>query len=68
MTSAPVEEGELPPFTNQRARCARCGGGGPIRVHFDRDCADARGDHFHRAVPVRASVGRALQRVTSLAW
>jgi hypothetical protein len=23
-------------------------GRGPIRVHFDRDCARARGDHFHR--------------------
>lgn len=34
-----------------------------IRIHFDRDCAEARGDHFHRSLPVRAPVGQALQRV-----
>ena len=22
-----------------------------IRVHFDRDCAEMRGDHFHRICP-----------------
>jgi hypothetical protein len=53
----------LPPFINQHGRCPRCAGRGPIRVHFDRDCAHARGDHFHRTLSVRASVGRAVQRV-----
>jgi len=44
MTTAPVEQAaDLPPFTNQRERCRRGGGRGPIRVHFDRDCADALG-------------------------
>jgi hypothetical protein len=59
MTTAPGAEAALPRFTNQRAACPRCGRCGPIRVHFDRDCAEARGDHFHRSVPVRASLGRA---------
>jgi hypothetical protein len=48
MVTARVEEAELPPFTNQARPCPRCGGRGPIRVHFDRDCARARGDHYHR--------------------
>jgi hypothetical protein len=51
MTTAPVEQTDRPPFTNQRARCQRCGGGSLIRVHFDRDCTDARGDRFHRVCP-----------------
>ena len=50
MTTAPVEERDLPPYRH-RGPCPRCGGNGPIRVHFDRDCADARGDHFHRVCP-----------------
>ena len=37
----------LPPFSNQRG-CLRCGARYEIRVHFDRDCAAVRGDHFHR--------------------
>src|SRR4029453_1611779 len=45
----------LPPPPGARADrprpCRRCGGRGPIRVHFDRDCARARGDHFHRRCP-----------------
>jgi hypothetical protein len=45
MATAPVEEADLSPFTNMRARC---GSRRLIRVHFDRDCAEARGDHFHR--------------------
>jgi hypothetical protein len=48
MTAAPVEQSDLPPFSNQRARCARCGNRRLIRVHCDRDCAEAHGDHFHR--------------------
>jgi len=46
-----MEQADLPPLTDQRARCPRCGDGRPIRVHFDRDCADARGDHFHNICP-----------------
>jgi hypothetical protein len=49
-TTAPAEA-SLPPFTNQRAICAGCGRRGGIRVHFDRDCARAKGDHFHRLCP-----------------
>jgi hypothetical protein len=51
MSTPPIEEAELPPFTNRRACCVRCGGGAPIRVHFDRDCGEARGDHYHRVCP-----------------
>jgi hypothetical protein len=46
-----VEEADLPPFSNQSGARSRCAGRGPIRVHFDRDCARARGDHFHRVCP-----------------
>jgi hypothetical protein len=46
-----VEEADLPPFTSQSGRCPRCARRGPIRVHFDRECAEARGDHFHRVCP-----------------
>jgi len=45
MTTAPVDETDLPPY---RHPCPRCGGRGPIRVHFDRDCGAVRGDHYHR--------------------
>jgi hypothetical protein len=37
----------LPPFSNQRG-CPRCWARYEIRVHFDRDCTRARGEHFHR--------------------
>src|SRR5712691_7313104 len=43
----PVDVATLPPFSNQRG-CPRCGARYEIRVHFDRDCAEVRGDHFHR--------------------
>ena len=33
-----------------------------IRVHFDRDCTLAQGDHFPPAVSLRVSVDRAMQR------
>jgi hypothetical protein len=36
--------------SNQRG-CPRCGARYEIRVHFDRDCALVRGDHFHRVCP-----------------
>ena len=62
--AAPVEQADLPPFTNHNPRCVRCGNRRLIRVHFDRDCAEARGDHFHRVCPC-APVGRAVYRV---AW
>jgi hypothetical protein len=32
MTIAPAREADLPPFTNQSGRCARCAGRGPIRA------------------------------------
>jgi len=48
MDALPADPSSLPPFTNMRARCARCGVRREIRVHFDRDCAEVHGDHFHR--------------------
>ena len=48
MPDVRVEAASLPPFSNQRAVCAECGSRREIRVHFDRNCADASGDHFHR--------------------
>src|SRR5262245_29479956 len=48
MTTPPVNHLPLPPFTNQRAVCPSCGSRGPVRVNFDRDCARAAGDHYHR--------------------
>ena len=46
--TAPVEEVDLPGFSSLRAVCARCAC--PVRAYvmFDRDCARARGDHYHR--------------------
>src|SRR5438552_370331 len=46
----PSSVAALPPFSNQRG-CLRCGARYEIRVHFDRDCAEVRGDHFHRVCP-----------------
>jgi hypothetical protein len=46
MTVVPVEETELPPYRHwgpcalRRARADR--------VHFDQDCTEARGNHYHR--------------------
>ena len=49
VTSAPVHVSTLPPFSNNRALCGRCGRRGEIRVHFDRGCELAHGgDHYHR--------------------
>jgi hypothetical protein len=45
---SPVAASTLPRFSNMRAVCARCGARWGIRMHFDRDCALVRGDHFHR--------------------
>jgi len=50
MTTVPVDHADLPPF-RWEGPCAECGGGSPIRVHFDRDCPEARGDHYHRVCP-----------------
>ena len=33
-----------------------------IRVHFDRDCAEVRGDHFHRVCRCGSRVACAAQR------
>jgi hypothetical protein len=52
MTPAPVEQAELPPFSNLRAVCARCARRVRAYVMFDRDCPGARGDHFHRRCTV----------------
>jgi hypothetical protein len=60
MTTAPVEQTDLSPFTNWNPRCVRRGNRRLIRVHFDRDCAEARGGHFHRVFPCGHSVGRAV--------
>jgi hypothetical protein len=44
-----VDVATLPPFSNHRAVCTRCGARWEIRVHFDRGCELARGgDHYHR--------------------
>jgi hypothetical protein len=49
MDALPVDVESLPPFSNMRARCARCGARYEIRVHYDRGCAEMRGgEHFHR--------------------
>jgi hypothetical protein len=48
MPAAPVDVATLPPFSNH-SRCAQCGAGYEIRVHFDRGCREVvGGDHFHR--------------------
>jgi hypothetical protein len=52
MTTAPVEQADLPPFSNTRAVCARCARRVRAFVMFDRDCGRARGDHFHRRCTV----------------
>jgi hypothetical protein len=49
MEIEPVDVSTLPPFSNMRARCAACGAGREIRVHFDRGCRFVTGGvHFHR--------------------
>jgi hypothetical protein len=49
MEGRPLHVDQLPPFTNQQARCARCGAGSPIRVHYDRPCSEVvGGPHYHR--------------------
>jgi hypothetical protein len=52
MTPAPVEQADLAPFSNTRAVCARCARRVRAYVMFDRDCIQARGDHFHRRCTV----------------
>ena len=48
-TSTPVDVAPLPPFSNHRAVCARCGARFGVRVHFDRGCDRVSGgEHFHR--------------------
>jgi hypothetical protein len=54
----PAHVSTLPPFSNLRARCDRCGARYGIMVMFDRGCAEViGGDHFHRVLRLRASVG-----------
>src|SRR5262245_46479024 len=45
----PLDVSDLPPFSNQRARCSRYGGGAPIRVHFDLDEGRLRCAQFGEA-------------------
>jgi len=47
----PVPAATLPPFTNVPTRCPRCGRRWEVRIHFDRDCTEAHGAHFHRHCP-----------------
>jgi hypothetical protein len=42
-----IDAAALPPFSQQRG-CPHCGARYEIRVHFDRGCTLARGDHFDR--------------------
>jgi hypothetical protein len=49
MQTPPVHVSTLPPFSNMRARCAKCGARGGIWVLFDRGCTEViGGDHYHR--------------------
>jgi hypothetical protein len=52
MDTIAVDAAMLPPFSNMRARCSACGARYEIRVHFDRDCALVKGEHFQPRVPV----------------
>jgi hypothetical protein len=56
---SPVRAASLARFSNMRAVCARCGARWEIRIHFDRDCALVRGDHFHRVCRCGNRVGGA---------
>ena len=49
MTTARIDENELPPYTPPLEPCRQCGRReSPIMVIFDRDCGAVRGDHYHR--------------------
>lgn|GEM_PF-5620658 len=49
---SPIDVATLPPFSNQRAVCSKCGGRREIRVHYDRGCNLTQGgEHFHRLCP-----------------
>jgi len=49
MTTARIDENELPPYTPPLEPCRQCGRrDSPIMVIFDRDCGAVRGDHYHR--------------------
>jgi hypothetical protein len=52
MVTASVEPIDLPPFSNLRAVYARCARRVRAYVMFDRDCRQARGDHYHRRCTV----------------
>jgi len=59
MRSAPVESSDLPPCRH-RGPCPRCGGRGPIRVHFDRDCRGGARRSLPPALSLRPRLDRAL--------
>ena len=48
--TVPVEPADLPPYRHW-GPCPQCGRHRPILVHFDRDCTEVRGDHYHRVCP-----------------
>jgi len=45
-----ASDNELPLFSNTSV-CPVCGNRREIRVHFDRSCPRAEGDHYHRLCP-----------------
>jgi hypothetical protein len=48
MTTARIEENDLPPYTPPREPCRQCGRrDSRIMVFFDRDCGAVGGDHYH---------------------
>ena len=47
MTSAPVNAGDLPPYTFRQPCCA-CRRRAPALFVFDRDCREVTGEHYHR--------------------
>jgi hypothetical protein len=46
----PITAADLPPYTF-RQPCRQCRRRAPAMVIFDRDCAEVRGDHYHRVCP-----------------
>jgi hypothetical protein len=65
MVTVPVEQADLPPYRH-RGPCPRCARRGPIGVHFDRDCTEARGDHFLASAPAGIGGSSAVSRSGAL--
>jgi len=47
VTQPDATAASLPLFSNTSV-CSACGNRREILVHFDRSCAEAVGDHYHR--------------------